>query len=505
QPVTHVREQVAIDRRRWRTMFVVVMLLGLGLSGMAWSTAPEGTAIAFAVLVATMVTSFVHPFVGVYVIVFVTLVGDSDTMPWWPFTKNLSSRESILFVSDSLPINPMEILLIAAFGSFLLQRLEDPTWRFKRGGLFIPLVVFTGFVVFGFLRGVSGGGDRRVAIFESRAMFYLFVVYLLVTNLLTSRRQYQRLVLLALVAVSINSLFALSFYFDLSPDERETLEGLAQHTAAIHMNVLFVFILTMLLLKGSRLVTAGAIVLALPVFFAYFLSQRRSAIVALVIGVIVLMAVVYFKRRRAFWFFTPTAVVLGVGFLAATWNARGALGLASSAVKSIIAPDDLAEAERNSNVYREIEAFDLNFTIQQSPLTGQGFGRKFLMPSPLPDISFFEFWEYIPHNSVLYVWIKTGFLGFVAFLFLFARALQLGGRSALLVKQRDQATIVLAGLIYVAMFLVFSYVDIAWDVRSTVFLAVSFALCADYLHLPDVTPGRFSGIGHHRRPDMVQA
>ena len=47
----------------------------------------------------------------------------------------------------------------------------------------------------------------------------------------------------------------------------------------------------------------------------------------------------------------------------------------------------------------------------------------------MPDISFFEFWEYIPHNNVLWIWIKIGFFGFVAMLFMFGRGVQLGARS----------------------------------------------------------------------------
>ena len=78
-------------------------------------------------------------------------------------------------------------------------------WPTRRGGsgagaLFWPVLVFTGFVVFGLVRGqVLGGGDTRIAIFEARPLLYLPLVYILVTNLLTTRRQYQRLLLLAFV------------------------------------------------------------------------------------------------------------------------------------------------------------------------------------------------------------------------------------------------------------------------------------------------------------------
>ena len=81
----------------------------------------------------------------------------------------------------------------------------------------------------------------------------------------------------------------------------------------------------------------------------------------------------------------------------------------------------------------------------------------------MPDISFFEFWEYIPHNYVLWIWLKLGFLGFAAMLFMFGRAVQLGARSIALVRTNDHVAFVAVGLTYVVMFLVFAYVDIAWD------------------------------------------
>ena len=186
-----------------------------------------------------------------------------------------------------------------------------------------------------------------------------------------------------------------------------------------------------------------------------------------------------------FWWFTPTVLFLGSGFVAATWNAEGALGLAATSVKSVIAPDQLGAEEESSNLYRVIESFDLWFTIRSSPITGRGFGQQFLMPLPLPDISFVEFWQYIPHNSILYMWIKLGFFGFAVMFFMFFRGVQFGARSTLGARTGDDVATVFAGMASVVMFVVFAYVDIAWDTRSTVFLAVAFALCADYAVLPE--------------------
>ena len=69
-------------------------------------------------------------------------------------------------------------------------------------------MVFTGFVLIGIVTGKSSGGDTRVAIFEFRPLLYIPIVYILLTNLLTTRRQYRRLMLLCRwSAVSIQSIF----------------------------------------------------------------------------------------------------------------------------------------------------------------------------------------------------------------------------------------------------------------------------------------------------------
>ena len=467
-------------RRRW-LVYAAVVLFAIVVALMAVASAPELFSIVFAVLVVVCVASFLRPVVGLYSLVFLTLVGDIVTTPWWPFTKNMSSHESAFFIADSLSISPFEVVLFATLGSFFVRRLGDPTWRFKRGNVFTPLAVFTAFVFAGLFYGVFvTGGDTRAAVFEVRPLLYIPLVYILVTNLFETRVQYQRLVLIAFVAVSVQSIFALSYYQKLSGPAREALESLSEHSATIHMNAMFVFLFGLWLLRGRRWVLATVFVLTPTVVWAYMLSQRRSAMIALFLGIALLTVIVYHRRRRAFWWFTPTALVFGGMFVAGTWNAEGGLGLASTAVKSVIAPGQLSEKDQRSDLYRQIEAFDLWYTIKKNPLTGVGFGQKFYVPVNLPDIGFFEFWQYLPHNAVLWIWLKVGFLGLVALIYLLARAIQLGTRTALRVSPADATATVAVGVLYIVMLLIYAFVDIAFDVRTTVFLAVCLALCADF-------------------------
>ena len=92
-----------------------------------------------------------------------------------------------MYVNDQLFLNPLEVLLAATIVAWLLHRLVDPDVALLEGRMFWPMMAFAVFVVLGLLRARFTGGDTRVAIFEGRAVVYLPIVYILITNLLDER------------------------------------------------------------------------------------------------------------------------------------------------------------------------------------------------------------------------------------------------------------------------------------------------------------------------------
>jgi len=223
--------------------------------------------------------------------------------------------------------------------------------------------------------------------------------------------------------------------------------------------------------------------LSVPCVIAYAVSERRAAVVALAVGIVLLSIVIHRRNRRAFWWFVPIVAVFSALYLAAFWGAQGPIGFPAQAIKSVIAPGQLSAADRSSDIYRQFEAYNIWYTIRSDPLRGLGFGRQFYQPIRLPDISFFVFWQYLPHNSILWFWIKTGYFGFVAMLFLFARTVQRGAITVARITDPDHLAFSIAALGYVVMYVVFAYVDIAWDARATIFLAFAMAWCGDFIHL----------------------
>lgn len=464
----------------------IVLVLGLFLAAFATRLEPgrnvsvvgaQASSIALLVLVVAIVAAAIRPLFGLYAIVFLTLIGDAVTATWFPFAKNLSSRESLLFVSDKLALSPLEILIGMTLVFWIIDVLGRRDRYVVKGPLFGATLLFMAFVLFGFFIGLSKGGDLRIALFEGRAMFVLPLVYILAINLCTPANL-RGLAWLAICAININAVLAINYWDKLTPLQREDLESLGEHAASVQLALVILFTLTLWLYKGSsRLVRLLMLLTCIPIVAVFLIAQRRSAAIGLGVGLILLVVSLAWRHRVKFFFALPILIVCATSYTVLFWNSTSLAGFPAQAVKAVISPSEVDTKDKSSDLYRIVENYDINYTIRSAPLTGVGFGRPFLTPAPLPDISFFEFYRYIPHNSILWVWIKTGFLGFMSMMAMFALAIRVGVRS--LVKERDptNASFIMFGIMYVAMFAVFAFVDIAWDARSMVTLALAFALC----------------------------
>ncbi len=476
-----VAKQVARERWTWRFGYVAVMGFGLLLAGLAWRRAPGMISIALALLVFLLATWAVRPLAALHLTVFFALVGDSVAAPWYPMAKNFSSGESVLYVAERLTFSPMDLTLGFAVVCLLLRRVAVQS-PLVTGPLLRPLLVFSGFVALGFVYGIGSGGDVRVAIFEVRPLVYLPIVYMLVSNFCTTAGHYRRLLWTATGAILCNALLSLDHYFRLSYDAKSSLESLGEHGSAVGMDTLFILLTASCLFKGctsrSRFVL---ILMTLPVGWVYFLSNRRAAVVGLVAGVVVLSVALFWRQPRTFMKFVPVLAILVIAYLGVFWNSESAAGFPAQAVKSVISPGTLSARDQSSDLYRQIENNNLNFTIRQTKVFGVGFGNPFYQPYPLPNLGAnFEFRNYIPHNAILWIWLQTGFLGFVSMLYMLARALMVGVSKIRLLRDGPDVVVVVTAATFIAMLSVFTYVDIAWDARNMTLLGMAMATCANF-------------------------
>jgi len=272
---------------RWRLSYLAAVFGALFLVRVAFLATHAGFPAALGLFAFGAVAILLRPVMGVYIITFFGLLADDVNTPWWPFLKNGSSAESVLYIHDSVVFSPMEgylVTTILAVGIHVtLRRLTV-----VRPVLIVPLSAFMIFIVIGFVWGVGRGGDLTIALWEARPFATLFIVYVLATTLIQTRRQVHIISWVVLTALCLEALR--SMYWYLTTSGADLFNSPIEHSAASHMNLVFVTVILAWLIRESGLTHRLLIpFLSIPVVFIYLVSERRSAIAALLLC----MAVVF--------------------------------------------------------------------------------------------------------------------------------------------------------------------------------------------------------------------
>jgi hypothetical protein len=464
-------------RLKWAISLWFLGLTGIsGLLGMVLlRSGPNPALIAWLLFLLATVAIIVQPRYGVYLILFFTLVADGVLIPWYPFNKNFSSAESIFYLNDALIFAPVEVFMGLTALTWAAQLFARRRLTGRGGPLWLPMLAFATTLVGGLVYGLARGGNLTIALWEARPMFYLPLMYFLTLNLIENRGQVNVLMWMIMLALFVEGIIGNLYFFVTLGADLSGVQAITEHSAAIHMNSLFVMVIAVWMFKGSLRKR-----LLLPLFapfvgLTYLATQRRAAFVAIAIALMLMAIVLYRYNRRLFWTIAPPAAVMALLYLAVFWNHSGALGIPARGIKSVLAPDTSSE-EYSSNIYRVLENINISFTIHQSPLFGVGFGNKFFVIVPMADISFFDWWEYITHNSILWVWMKAGLLGFLALLFLIGAMIVVGTQAFNRMPGGDLKATALTLVLYIIMHFVYAYVDMSWDTQSMIYVGTAAGL-----------------------------
>ena len=479
RPELSTRNASLMEKRAkwaWRAWFSGVLgLTALSAFFMMRGT-PDPSIIAWLILIAGVIAIFYQPRYGIYQVVFFGLVGDYRLISWFPFVKNFSSKESLLYLNDAVIISPLEaamtLTLLAWLGKGAMRRKIE----LYKSELFWPAIVFGLFMVFGLVNGLGTGGNLTIALWEARAILYLPLMLILTNNLLEKREHFSHLLWFAMIALFIEGLAGVYYYVVVLNFDLSTVQSISEHASSIHMNTFFVLILAAWLYQASIVKRIVLPILVPPILLTYVANQRRASFLTLGVAIFLMSFVLFKENRRLFFGIMPPLALVALLYIGAFWNNTGALGLPAQAVKSVIAEDESNAADQSSNVYRLIENTNSAFTIHQVPLTGVGFGNKFYIVAPMPDISFFEWWEYITHNSIIWMWMKTGFGGFFSMLFLFGLSILVGVRAIWRLPSGDLSAAALTATLYIVMHFIYAYVDMSWDNQSMLYVGTMMGL-----------------------------
>jgi len=230
----------------------------------------------------------------------------------------------------------------------------------------------------------------------------------------------------------------------------------------------FFFVLFLILTLGlwffgvrGRLRTVATWVAA-AVLLADMANARRTAWAMIGTTLIVLVCVTYSslpEKRLALRRLLLIVAGVSAVYFPLFWNKAGILAQPARSLHSMIAPD---ARDKSSNLYRVQENANLAFNIRKTASLGKGFGPLIDYAIPIVDISKADaFITFLPHNSLLDLWMRLGIQGVVVFLLLMA-AVVVRGCALARSGDRELAVLGILAACAVVAYLVQGYNDMGF-------------------------------------------
>ena len=387
-----------------------------------------------------------------------------------PFFLNLNNIGDVFHIAGLQPFkfSPAEFIITLTLLSWLIRGIARRDLHVQRGPFLGCLLFYAATTIMGYIHGYATGGDLTMALWEVRAQFYPIIMYFLVMQLITERKHVEQMLWIAFIGLGLLSLVGLVSFFQLGGNVSD--QGLLDHEDSLILNV-FVFLLMFLRLNNGnrKMVRVGYLFLP-TVIFTLMENQRRAGIAAFVIAFIAALPIMWvlFERHRVkIAKFIVVFTVISAVYLPAAWNGKGAWALPGRAIRSNFSPDD---RDAGSDNYRMMENSDLKYTRDASPIFGFGYGKPYYQPWYLPEQGFNVLMQYLAHNSVLWVWMRTGHIGFFAFLLFIAVVFIKGMQISRSLKDVPLQTAALMGVIFLLMAFVYGKYDLQLSNNRTMMM-----------------------------------
>ncbi len=264
-----------------------------------------------------------------------------------------------------------------------------------------------------FVRGMSSGGDLSAAIVEVRALGYLIGLTWLVPQIVEHRRDVGLLVGVMVIALAAKAVQGLYRYFVILGMHLDLTQTFLAHEDPVMFVPLF-YLMIALWGASTELRLRRLLQVSTPIMFAALvLTQRRIAYITLCLCAVFFAFILAPAARRTFLRVTVPIALAGAAYAVAF------AGSSSPLAQPIDRALTLFDPTNRSNLYRLIELENLRYTIQLHPW-GIGFGQRYEILRSLPKLDW-ALYEYIPHNEILWIWVKAGWIGFILVMFFFAR------------------------------------------------------------------------------------
>jgi O-antigen ligase len=315
------------------------------------------------------------------------------------------------------------------------------------------------FCAFGYLKG----GNPQMARLQVQGFVQLLVVAYLSAVALRGARDYRVLGWVVIAAACMKSAMALWVAHVV---HSEAIEVATSHGDSLLFACATVLLIVRLAEEPVRR-TFFTCLLCLPFLGAGMVANGRRLVWLEISAALLAFAVL--SHRSQFKRFVANAVVAGlpfiVGYIGVGWNSQAEIFAPVQTLRSVQDKDS-----DSSTMYRELENYNLVRTAVYNPITGSGFGHPFVEVVRLPDISFFKEYLYMPHNSLLALWVYVGPVGFAGVMGCILVAVFLAARGYYFARTPDERVAAFMAIATITIFLVHAWGDLGFSDRHPIYL-----------------------------------
>jgi hypothetical protein len=450
--------------------FFAVAAAGVGLLAAQLALRGNiGTVVATAAILLPVV-AWRAPQAGIILFVFAaTTIEQYGSLP--PGLTRIGTDRVLFFTSfadekvlSGVPINPLEITIVMLLVFWLLRAAANRTLRLPSSPVALSMAALIIIVAFAEIHGISRGGDVKVSLRELRPWVYLTAGYLLAAQLLTTRRAIWALLWVFILGTGFKGLQG-AFRFSTVLHMHPRPDYILAHEEAVFFGLFIVLTAALWLFSVRSRLRWVALPLLPGVIVSDFANGRRVAWLILAASFLLLMVIAWIRLPERRNLIRTLAIAVAVGSLAyfpLYWNGLGTVAQPARAVRSLVEPD---QRDKLSNLYRVFEDANLAVNIRRAGPLGAGFGIP-IDYTAAPFQAIFDLTSghdpslrYIPHNNILYVWLRLGIPGALAFWCMIGFAVVAACRLA---RATDPQTAVFGCLIVCALvaYLIEGYYDL---------------------------------------------
>jgi hypothetical protein len=368
------------------------------------------------------------------------------------------------------------VMLVVLFGS------QAP----RRPGLARPmrnaLLLVLGTTVFSTLYGLTHGGEFRYSSWQTYLILSMVLSAFAIAAACRTPAHFIHLAKWLVAAAVYRALMCWISYFTWAKGLiGQSGEFITSHADTITWVVSIMVLLVEMVDRRSVSVRLRNLLLILFFLGAIQFNSRRLAWVSLTMGLV--MFYVLFPQGVAKRRINRVLVVLSpliLAYVVVGWGRPEKIFLPLASFSSVSTQEDSSTLARNA------ENLGLIFTGNSaSRAFGTGWGRPYSYLTLKYDISGFELWRYVPHNSILGLLAFTGILGFAGFWLAVPTSVYFNARVARLAADTAARRVALIGVAQLIVCCNQLYGDMGiFEPAAMYVVAVSYAMA---LRLPTRT------------------